>query len=61
MSPAENSLAEEAAALRGGHVKQESFIVDGSSILQEGGGGDGDESEWKEDDVASIGTMVDDS
>ena len=52
LSPAENSLGEEAAALRGGHVKPESFIVndDDSSILQEGGGG-GDDSEWNEDVV----------
>jgi hypothetical protein len=53
LSPAENSLGEEAAALRGGHMKPESFIVndDDSSILQEGGGV-GDDSEWREDVVA---------
>eukprot|EP01046_Picozoa_sp_COSAG06_P027470 COSAG06_NODE_2428_length_6891_cov_11.077433_6_plen_135_part_00 len=37
LSPAENSLAEEATALRRGHVERESFIVDDSSILQDGG------------------------
>jgi hypothetical protein len=40
LSPAENSLGEEVAALHDGRMRQESCIVgDGeSSILQEGGG-----------------------
>ena len=31
--------------------------MDGSSILQEGGGVDGDESEWKEDDVVGLSSF----
>ena len=57
LSPAENSLAEEEAALRRGHMQRESFVVDDSSILQEGGGVDGDESEWKEDDVVGLSSF----
>ena len=46
VSPADNSLGEEAAALRDGHMRMESFIVDSDdSSLAKGGGGVGDDSE----------------
>jgi hypothetical protein len=44
LSPAENSLAEEAAGLRDGDLEPDSFITGDDSSLSRGGGGD--DSSW---------------